>query len=286
MSDLAGASTNGTWTLNVYDCAGGPSGQVDDWAITFDTPLPTTPYTYAWTPTAGIVDPSAENTIFSSVGFPVSTVTKTMTAVDDNGCTGSRDVVIEIIDCTILLNLEQPLTLLNFKGKKEEDDNLLEWEVSTDANTDFYILERSTDGINFEQLKLISTANTNVYSFLDVYPGLGTKYYRLKVVQIDGGFEYSKTIVLTHATTRTLDGFAVFPNPTKGTFYIAFDSEVTSEMEFEIQNTMGQILLEGKQSVKIGRNKLELNLDAMPPATYILSATLNDYQVQRKLIKQ
>ena len=76
MSDFNGVSTNGTWTLTVYDCAGGPSGDVDDWSIQFETPLPNQPYNCTWTPSTGITDPTNQN-ILSSDGFPVSTVTKT-----------------------------------------------------------------------------------------------------------------------------------------------------------------------------------------------------------------
>jgi subtilisin-like proprotein convertase family protein len=288
MSDFNGVSTNGTWTMTVYDCAGGPSGDFDDWTISFDTPLPNDPYTYAWTSNAGVSDPAVQSTVFSSVGVPISTVTKTMTATDDNNCTGSMDVEIEIIDCTVLLDLEKPLSLLSFKGEKHDDTNMLTWEVASDVSKDIYIIERSDDGINFQNLEsVLSLFNVQpyTYTFSDALPGTGNKYYRLKVIDTDERFEYSNIVVLNHPYIKNQDGIALYPNPTKDFFWFEFNSENISEFYLEVKNTIGQVLISGNHAVTAGLNKFKLNLKNFPSSAYFVYVTINGQKIQRKLIK-
>jgi subtilisin-like proprotein convertase family protein len=99
MSDLDGASTNGTWTLTVYDCAGGPSGELDDWSVSFDTPVANEPYTYDWSPIGQLDDPTISTPTFFSSGLTAGTnYCLDVTVTDDNNCTAQDQVCIDIID--------------------------------------------------------------------------------------------------------------------------------------------------------------------------------------------
>ena len=80
LSALNSCNINGNWTLNVADDAGGSSGTLNSWSITFNTTSNTV--TYAWTPTVSL---SASN-ISNPVASPTATTIYTVTATDGQGC--------------------------------------------------------------------------------------------------------------------------------------------------------------------------------------------------------
>lgn len=93
MTDLNGASTNGTWTLSVQDCKNNNVGTFDSWSISISEPVVTNPYTYSWTSASGISDPDSSTTYYSSFGVSgPTTITKTVTVTDYKGCTGTTTV--------------------------------------------------------------------------------------------------------------------------------------------------------------------------------------------------
>lgn len=101
LASLSGQPTNGTWNLVVVDNVNSPSqtGTAGQWDITFGTPVPQPPYTYSWSPTNALSTPNDISTSLFTSGFSApTTVTYTLTATDFNGCQGSDDVSIAIID--------------------------------------------------------------------------------------------------------------------------------------------------------------------------------------------
>jgi endonuclease/exonuclease/phosphatase family metal-dependent hydrolase len=77
---------------------------------------------------------------------------------------------------------------LNGKG------NLLGWEVSQEVNVKLYEIERSADGTRFEKIGTVAQSGLPKYNFTDVLPHSGENYYRLKIVDEDGRFEYSAIV--------------------------------------------------------------------------------------------
>ncbi|BDS11805.1 T9SS type A sorting domain-containing protein [Aureispira anguillae] len=190
-----------------------------------------------------------------------------------------------ISSTTILLSTH----LVAFEGHKEEQNNLLTWEVANEEDTDYYVLERSINGIDFSELSILPVHITSLsptnYEYRDLLPGLGTKYYRLRTVYKDGQFEYSKVVALF----REGDGLGtvrVYPNPVNNTFYAEFYASSTTELAYEIQDIVGQLIKKGTRETSLGVNKIELSLEDLPSATYVISLTLNGRRIQRKLIKQ
>lgn len=178
--------------------------------------------------------------------------------------------------------------LISFKGHKVDVDNRLDWEVQQVQNMLAYTLERSTNAIDFEQVATIQAnlANSNSnYTYLDQNPGEQTFYYRLKMVKIDGSFDYSNTVVLAR-NDQNLGTVMVYPNPTKD--IINIDFEVANKeglLHYEIQNIVGQEIMKGTAGFVSGRNKVTVSVESLPAATYVVLLDLDGKQIQRKLIK-
>ena len=89
-----------------------------------------------------------------------------------------------------------PIELLNFTARNiNNQEVLLEWTTATETNNDFFTLERSVDGENFERIGRVDGAGNATqilnYSFVDDDPFSGVSYYRLKQTDFDGSFQYS-----------------------------------------------------------------------------------------------
>ncbi|MCK6612186.1 MAG: T9SS type A sorting domain-containing protein [Bacteroidia bacterium] len=111
-----------------------------------------------------------------------------------------------------------PVSLLSFEGSVHEKDVQLSWTSGMEENLDRYEVESSVDGIEFEKLGQVA-ARGNSRQLLDYYflhaaafDSRLIRYYRLKMVDWDGSFAYSKTIRL-HAGESPERTVEVFPNP-------------------------------------------------------------------------
>lgn len=225
----------------------------------------------------------------SMSGNPMGNITLTT-----NGNPGEVYIVIVDTEGTEQFTISSTSILLytkliSFTGYKDDENNVLEWVVEKEEDVDHYLLERSVDAVSFSQINqspaLLNGSPSVNYNYIDLLPGTGTLYYRLKTVNIDGSFEYSNTVVLS----RDLDNLgtlAVFPNPTQGSFYVEFESDKKTVIDYKIQDIIGQTVRKGSANVEIGMNKLELNIEEFPAASYLLSLTMNNQRVQRKLIKK
>ncbi|KAA5546546.1 beta strand repeat-containing protein [Adhaeribacter rhizoryzae] len=109
-----------------------------------------------------------------------------------------------------------PVTLITWKATVVNGQVVLSWETATEHNSDYYIVERSTDGRNFEKIAQVQAAGNSKqiksYTYTDKNVLAGTVYYRLKQVDLDEKFTYTGII---SKSVRTAPAFNmnVFPNP-------------------------------------------------------------------------
>lgn len=111
-----------------------------------------------------------------------------------------------------------PVQLMYFRGKSDNNRSRLSWATATEINSDYFDVERSVDLKQFTSLGRVTAAGESrqqkEYSFLDEAPLPGVNYYRLKQVDKDGSFEYSKIIALNPQSG--IPQLAVYPNPSDG----------------------------------------------------------------------
>jgi hypothetical protein len=127
--------------------------------------------------------------------------------------------VSEPIEASIACPL--PIHLISFSGEAKGNVNSIQWSTAFQKNNSHFVLERSTDGINFEELEVVKGQNSNMiksYQYTDVHPSQGGNYYRLKQVEYSREFTYSNTIYLKSSLDNL--GFGLYPNPNKGSFTI------------------------------------------------------------------
>ncbi|MDJ1479522.1 PA14 domain-containing protein [Cytophagaceae bacterium YF14B1] len=113
-----------------------------------------------------------------------------------------------------------PVTLLEFAGKAVEQQVNLNWQTASEVNTSYFVVERSQDGKNFEEVTQVTaignSSGLQTYQSIDHRPYTGVSYYRLKMVDQDGSYAYSKVIKVNFGVSGALGEITLFPNPGNG----------------------------------------------------------------------
>lgn len=176
--------------------------------------------------------------------------------------------------------------LLNFNGKHvTSKGNQLSWATLTETSNDFFVLERSFDGKNFDFVAQIDGAGNSSeriqYEFLDKKYQIGDNYYRLIQQDINGKQTISEIILITvnEATAEV----QVFPNPTKELVNIHFQNLPAEEVELELFDALGKLLR--KQTVIGNNGQVQLDLKDLTEGVYYLNLTVDGLAVQKKIVK-
>jgi hypothetical protein len=108
-----------------------------------------------------------------------------------------------------------PLTLTGFTANREDDESYLQWETAQEQNTLDFVVQRSSDGLNYSAIGTVDAAGNSTtarnYSFADRAPLPNANYYRLKQTDIDGSFTYSPVCVVNFPTTAQLIWYSTGP---------------------------------------------------------------------------
>ena len=124
--------------------------------------------------------------------------------------TNSIVTTLTLISETYSMTL--PVTLVSFEGKSESNQIKLTWKTTSETSNKGFEIERSADARTFEKIGFVDgsgdSKENQFYHFTDLNP-LATSYYRLKQLDYDGKFEYSRTI----AVQGDYAGVRIYPNP-------------------------------------------------------------------------
>lgn len=118
-----------------------------------------------------------------------------------------------------------PVTVTSFKANCNERDIDISWSTSSETNNDFFSLEKSHDGTNFNAIAKIYGSGTiqqeKQYSYRDLLKN-DFNFYRLKQTDIDGRFEYFDAISADCMSGLT-SNISVYPNPAIDEVFIKSD---------------------------------------------------------------
>lgn len=182
-----------------------------------------------------------------------------------------------------------PVELTSFSADVVNSDVLLKWETATELNNSGFEIERSRDKtifstIGFTKGKGSSTEKTG-YSFVDINPSSGNYYYRLKQVDFNGEFEYSKVIeVLVEAPVQ----YALLqnhPNPFNPSTIITFSVPERTDVSLKIFDILGnEITTLLKAELNAGKHEVEFNAGNLANGVYFYEMKTNSFRAVKKLV--
>jgi len=179
-----------------------------------------------------------------------------------------------------------PVTLLSFSGHREGTGVRLEWRTASEKDNAGFEVQRSADMRDFVKIGFVEAGedgqNTHHYAFTDEnQPRNG--YYRLKQLDHNGQFQYSKAIYVAGNTSSTIDGLLLYPNPTAGNVHLSIPDGPIAHLS--LRSIQGAIIAQCEAEPNDAEAQLNEKLRNLPAGIYFLQ-TIQGTQVYRnKIIK-
>jgi hypothetical protein len=221
-------------------------------------------YTYEWTK----VDNCKEYFNLNQSLWVVSTGTYRLKSID-----ADKNTVLSAMLYVPGGSAPLPVTWLSFYVQNENNHPILSWSTATESRSSHFEIERSTDARTFIQIAVVKAAGdakvVNTYRYNDETAAAGRYYFRLKQVDFDGKFEYSRIINLH---IKSADPIKIFPNP------------VADILNIESESTLNQVeitALSGKrlQVFQSAGKSLQLQLANLPDGLYFVTVNGTKYKI-------
>ncbi len=218
-------------------------------------------------------------------GLGSATEVTSITVIWRNGetITITDEAVNQVVSTSAVL----PVELLSFKGFATEKGNRLEWQTASEQNNDRFAVERSADSRDFIEIGSKKGKGTtdvrHSYTFLDENPPAGENYYRLRQVDYDGNFSYSKIIRLYTKAAGTRIG-EFHPNPTAGFVNLNYQTPTSGEIQMSVFNTAGQLVEQRIIRLEAGQNELTFDFSDLAKGTYSVQIGETETTVRQLII--
>jgi len=186
-----------------------------------------------------------------------------------------------------------PVELSSFSAVIIENGIQLKWRTETEvSNYGFDILRQAQDD-KWVMLGFVeghgNSNSSKDYSFVDENASDGKYYYRLKQIDTDGKFEYSKTIEIDFGSPMNYEMSQNYPNPFNPSTTIRFSVSESSFINLSIFNSLGEKVAELVNEVKEpGVHTIEFNAESaaggLSSGTYFYRIKSNNYTNTKKMV--
>ena len=172
-----------------------------------------------------------------------------------------------------------PVELTKFTAKAVEGKYIqLDWTTATEINNEGFEIERSVNGIEFNNIGFVNgngnSSNIHNYEYFDEEVSKNTTYYyRLKQVDYDGSFEYSNIVT---AKLEGKDEFTIgnlIPNPSQenGKVSVSIISSSTENISISVYNAIGVNVLNSVELIQEGNSLISIPTNDLSSGTYFIN---------------
>ncbi len=177
-----------------------------------------------------------------------------------------------IISCEPLL---LPVELLFLAGLPRGNEVDLTWATASEKNSSHFIVERSSDNLDFVSIGRVAAANNSQYridyAFTDPQPMGGVNYYRLKLVDLDGSTDVSNVIAVMF--TGDADQVMVWPNPVQDRLNISMELPAQQLVNVQIVDAIGRQVQLRQVAVESGRHVMSVETGGLARGAYMVHLT-------------
>ncbi len=177
-----------------------------------------------------------------------------------------------LVDNMVLL----PVNLVSFTGKlNDRSEAELQWKVNQQRNLSGFDVERSEDGQAFKSIQNIpalqEAGGTIDYSFTDKAVVEGANYYRLKMIDIDGKFTYSRVIKISNYNTNRF--VTLLLNPVTDAISIKVNNPDLAPFAAVLYNAVGERIASWQLGNRTGIVALPVGQYALTSGIYLLQVS-------------
>ena len=181
-----------------------------------------------------------------------------------------------------------PVRLGDFKVNLSGENTNIEWATLTEENTRYFEIERSNDGIHFKAIASVKAKGnstiTQYYSYHDHATLLtGAMYYRLKIVDKNGHYNYSKIASIVIKPIKNIIT-SVYPNPIAKNelLMINYIATTTDKATIYVSNSLGKKMISTTSNVASGNNNVSINISSLPSGLYYVGVSINNVILQHQ----
>lgn len=188
-----------------------------------------------------------------------------------------------------------PVELISFVTEKIDDNVKISWSTASEKNNSHFEIYRSTDGIDFKSIAIISGAgNSNQvlsYEYTDVEIPKSTVYYMLKQVDFNGDFEVFDMLSVNNEISEENCDMNINPNPCIGRCKIVFKdcfNEENKDAKFMVYDASGRVVyLSINKPISQGEASFSFDVgNNLKPAVYIVRGAASEKVIDKKTVMQ
>jgi hypothetical protein len=178
-----------------------------------------------------------------------------------------------------------PVKWIDFTGVKVRNNAVkLNWKVS-EIDNHHYVVERSIDGVRFSSIGEVEAStlpgNEHSYAFLDNSPFASKNYYRIKQVDKNGSYSYSKIISVT--IDESLGSWVVYPNPTTDKVNL-FCNANYNNMQIEVYDAIGKLIYSQTKEKANKGEVISVSLNNLAKGVYSIKIQANNAATTTKKV--
>lgn len=209
-------------------------------------------------------------------------------AVNQNGAGFGLFAALANGDVIELLPGVVPVELTSFSALTNGTSVNLSWSTATETNNYGFEVQRKSLNGNFATIAFVkgngTTSQKSDYTFSQNNLEEGKYYYRLKQIDFDGKFDYSKTV---EVDIRLLSNFSLeqnYPNPFNPTTTIGYVLQEKSNVKLTLMNLLGEELSVLVNEVKEkGYHKIDFNANNLPSGVYLYRIQAGNFVNTKKM---
>jgi len=227
---------------------------------------PSSGITYNWS--LGANATSATSTAATpSTQWTASGSKSVSVAISNSSC------LVTTLSTTVVVTGSLPLTFTSFTGIIKDNKAALSWSTTNEVNNNFFIVERSLNGRNFDSVGQVQAGShtSNTYSFNENNTNV-TSYYRLKQVDISGTYTYSAVITLKN--TGSNKEVTVYPTQATSTINYVLSSEAPASVIVQVYTITGQPVISQHATLAQGLNVRAVNVSGLVNGEYFLKLVI------------
>lgn len=210
---------------------------------------------------------------------PAGSSAFTFAVTDANGCRVSQSV-----SCVLSIRLMQ------FDGQANDHYNMITWSTMLENENDYFMLEESTDGINFKSCaKVMSQGNSNdvrYYEVKDAANLANLKYYRLVIINKQGEAELSDMITIVRGHRSEYQLLSIRPQPASDMVFLDIKSPVADYIQFEIKDLNGRMLRVWSEQIAPGTSAITVPIESLGNGLYFITISGSRGTSTHRLLKE
>jgi len=242
----------------------------------------------AWQYVQSYTVPPAATQLSDSADLYRMVVATTSSNLSNTNCRftdGGNIIKVHVVNCGVPLGIQ----MLSFNGRLDNGNTLLSWSTSRENEPLYFIVERSTNGIDFTIADTVLShrdynRELNTYTYTERAPS-DDVYYRVRIRNEMGQEAYTRTIHFT--TVPTSFAFTTVINPFSNELRFDVSAVRNANALAELIDPSGRTVRQLKMAVSPGINRLSIgNTSHLAAGIYVLRLQCEGIVIQKTVMKE